>query len=82
MAMRLFSAGDFEDELTRRGCRKVGGHPFGTEWQAPGGRSFLVPIPEEVEKDAGPAFPDWMLDDLIRAHGLPAAPLDQDETAC
>ena len=77
--MRLFPAEGFEKELQRRGCNKVGSHGFGVEWQAPNKRSFLVPHPEELIDGTVEAYPDWMLDDLIEKHNLPAAP--DDDTA-
>ncbi len=72
--MRLFPAAEFKKELERRGCRYIGKLAFGYEWQAPDGRSFLVPIPEEIIGNDVDAHPDWMLDDLINKHELPAAP--------
>jgi hypothetical protein len=67
MAMRRFSRTDFWLELEKRGCKRVTEEDdFGSFWLGPNGRHFQVPKP-----DADDSYPDWMLDDLIRQHGLP-----------
>ena len=75
MAMRLFRAAEFEKQLAKRGCSKIRELPggAGTLWRKPEGKAFQVPSPEEwVEaSEAEPAFPDFILDDLIETHGLP-----------
>jgi hypothetical protein len=69
MAMRRFSREEFWRELERRGCHRVTEEDdLGSFWLAPDGRHFQGPPP-----DADDRYPDWMLDDLIRQHGLPQA---------
>jgi hypothetical protein len=70
MAMRRFSREEFRLELERRGCHRVSEEDdLGSFWLGPDGRHFQVPAP-----DADGRYPDWMLDDLIRQHGLPRVP--------
>jgi hypothetical protein len=70
MAMRRFSREEFWLELERRGCHRVSeADDLGSYWLGPDGRHFQVPAP-----DADGRYPDWMLDDLIRQHGLPRVP--------
>ena len=66
--MRLYSREDFWHELERRGCWRVSEEDglTGTYWLGPDGRHFQIP--------AGDVFPEFMLDDVIRQHGLPASP--------
>jgi hypothetical protein len=70
MAMRRFSREEFWLELERRGCHRVSDEDdLGSFWLGPDGRHFQVPA-----ADADGRYPDWMLDDLIRQHGLPRVP--------
>lgn len=68
MAMRIYSRDEFWQELERRDCKRMTDEDdlLGTFWLAPDGRHFQVP--------PGSTYPDFMLDDLIRQHGLPQAP--------
>ncbi len=70
MAMRLFSLEEFDSELIRRDCKKVDEDETGHFWETKDGRFFMVPHPGEP----GGQYPDWMLDDLIATHDLPAGP--------
>ncbi len=73
MAMRQFTREQLFDELQRRGCSHFQNDPnLGSFWKAPDGRYFQVPLPD------GPngTYPDYILDDLIKCHGLPSAPTD------
>jgi hypothetical protein len=70
MAMRRFRRQEFWRELEIRGCHRVSEEAdLGSFWLAPDGRHFQVPPP-----DADDCYPDFMLDDLIRQHGLPRTP--------
>lgn len=71
MAMQMLTPEEFESELIRRGCQKRHNDPkIGQIWQTADGRIFQVPAPEHL----GGRYPDAILDDIIRTHGLPNAP--------
>lgn len=73
MAMRQFTAEEFAKELRRRGCVHVQDTPgLGSFWRNRHGQVFQVPPPE----NPGGGYPDYILDDLIKTHNLPAVPLD------
>ena len=70
MAMRRFRREEFWRELENRGCHRVSEEAdLGSFWLAPDGRYFQVPPP-----DPDDYYPDFLLDDLIRQHGLPRTP--------
>jgi hypothetical protein len=65
--MRRFSRQEFWLELERRGCHRVSEEiDLGSFWLGPSGKHFQVPPP-----DADDCYADFILDDLIRQHGLP-----------
>ena len=79
MAMRLLTVEELENYLKRCGCVTVTGwRDAGRIWRAPDGRHFNVPLPEEPCADGDNRnpihrrYPDWMLDQIITAHALPA----------
>jgi hypothetical protein len=64
---------ELESELQQRNCSKIGQTQSGYAiWETEDGDPFSVPPPEE-DADGKLSYPDWMLDDLIRETGIPAA---------
>ena len=76
MAMRIFNPDEFDDELVKRGCERLDDESdeTGEYWRRQDGKVFRVPFPEErYNGDSG--YPDYILDDLIETHDLPAKPI-------
>ena len=74
MAMRIFTPGEFFDELHKRGCEPTD-HVIGDLrfWRTNDGHlHFQVAEPHAM----GHAYADWYLDYLIQAFNLPAAPIN------
>ena len=75
MAMWILSREEFEAELIRRNCSKIGETRSGYGlWETEDGEPFSIPPSEAERADGESGYPDWMLDDLIREVGLPAMP--------
>lgn len=72
--MRRYKPEDFEAELLRRGCTKIEGESDvnGTYWRYKG-KAFQVPNPDR-SNPGDPRYDDFILDDLLQMHGLPAQP--------
>ena len=74
--MQLMTPEIWDSELEQRDCKKVGKLSNGyTVWEILGTdhECFSAPPPSERLPDGRMGYPDWMLDDLIREVGLPAA---------
>ena len=71
--MRRFKPEEFYDELLRRECKRLDDEDDenGTYWRFDG-KVFQVPPPPDKADPQDPRYPDWMLDDILQVHGLPA----------